>query len=90
MQVDTIFAAGGFRSPDEGRDFAVTSDLFSGASIGLSSEPRATASFGGKLIVRRGIEINELGVTNFHVVASHQSLHGLTLSRQSSINIGNF
>ncbi|EER43930.1 conserved hypothetical protein [Histoplasma capsulatum H143] len=83
VQVDTIFAAGGFRSPDEGRDFAVTSDLFSGASIGLSSEPRATASFGGKLIVRRGIEINELGVTNFHVVASHQSLHGLTLSRQN-------
>lgn len=90
VQVDTIFAAGGFRYPDEGRDFAVTSDLSPGASIGLSSEPRATLSLGGKLIVRRGIEIHELGVTNFHVVASHQSFHGLTLSRQSTVNIGNF
>ncbi|EDN08617.1 predicted protein [Histoplasma mississippiense (nom. inval.)] len=87
VQVDTIFAAGGFRSPVEGRDFGVTLDLSPGASIGLSLEPRATASFGGNLIFRRGIEIHELGVTNFHIVASHQSLQGLTLSRQSTVNI---
>ncbi|OJD12425.1 hypothetical protein AJ78_06976 [Emergomyces pasteurianus Ep9510] len=79
LQVDTIFAAGGFRLPDEGRDFALSSDLSPGASIGLSSEPRATGSLGGKLIVRRGNEIHELGVTNFHIVASHQGLQGLTL-----------
>ncbi|OJD11450.1 hypothetical protein ACJ73_09535 [Blastomyces percursus] len=77
LKVDTIFSAGGFQYPDEGRDFAFSADLSPGASIGLSSEPRATGTLGGKLIVQRGNSIHELGVTNFHIVASHHSLQGI-------------
>ncbi|OAX81774.1 hypothetical protein ACJ72_03886 [Emergomyces africanus] len=93
VQVDTIFAAGGFRFPDEGRDFALSSDLSPGASIGLGSEPKETGSLGGKLIVRRGNEIHGLGVTNFHLVASHQSLQGtkeigLIPDHAASLNVG--
>ncbi|OJD17248.1 hypothetical protein AJ78_02630 [Emergomyces pasteurianus Ep9510] len=78
----------------EGRDFVLlSSDLSPGASIGPGSEPRATGSLGGKLIVRRGNEIHELGVTSFHIVASHQSLQGiketgLTPDHAASLNVG--
>lgn len=48
VKVDSIFSAGGFQFPDEGRDFALSADLSPGASIGLSSEPRRQGLLAGR------------------------------------------
>ncbi|GAD94396.1 predicted protein [Paecilomyces variotii No. 5] len=92
VKVEAILSAGGFQFPDEGRDFALSTDLSPGSSIGLSSEPRATGTLGGKIIVQREDIFHEVGVTNFHVISSDPGVQGfkdtgLTPENATNLNV---